>query len=268
LSRISSDVCFVFPRTGQRLWASEAFLVQASPFFKQILSSEFVEGSSSSPRAQTAASSSSKSQPFDAYSFEESDEETDVLEVKKRPSKQSASTESHKTITVTDSAYSTYFALLLWLQSRHISFAPLVSTYRSDGKSRASAFSAHSLSNLASISSSSDLLPPPVSPRSVYRLAHFLEINELADLALSDFRSQLRPETVAYELYSDVSSAYSTVRDIALDYTVDHWKVVKESPALKDIEGKVLEGGFAGEEDVKIAGTAMLLARKLYESRR
>jgi hypothetical protein len=174
------------------------------------------------------------------------------------PAKKPISGEPFKTVTVLDTAYTTYFAVLVWLNSRHISFAPLLSQHRRRGLSRQDSLAFH-LSKIVNLRLDADpLLPPPSSPKSIYRLAHLLELDDLASLALDNLRSQLVPQNAAYELYSNVATCYSAVRDVVLDYVVEHWEKVKGAQATKEMKGKAL----AGELDAGAAGTAMLLAER------
>ncbi|GAA5974121.1 hypothetical protein JCM11641_003448 [Rhodosporidiobolus odoratus] len=163
----ASDVRLVFPRTSQQLWANEALLIQSSPHYKTALSSAFAEGSASTETSLEAADVA-------PYTFEESDEETDKAEAMKATRKKEVQTSTpFKTITVTDSSYSTYLAVLVWLQSHHISFAPLRSSFRTSGKSRLEATQARTVA-VAERGANYPLVPPPSSPKSIYRLAHLL----------------------------------------------------------------------------------------------
>ncbi|GAA5902960.1 hypothetical protein JCM6882_009655 [Rhodosporidiobolus microsporus] len=256
-SQVPADVCFFFPRTKHSLWGNEEFLKQASPYFKGVFSSGFKEGI---PRPATTSASTSK---LAAYSFDESDDETDKLEGKfgaeKRKGAKQLSSLPCKTITVTDTAYSTYLAVLVYLYSHHISFAPLLSTFRTSSKARAFA-SPSRASSVTKIIKAHPALPPPTSPKSVYRLAHLLDLADLASLALENLASQLTPQNAAYELYSDVATCYPAVRDVVLDYVVERWSEVKEAKATKEMEEKVDAGKLDGA-----AGTVMKLARKLGE---
>lgn len=81
--------------------------------------------------------------------------------------------------------------------------------------------------------------PPSVSPKSVYRLAHLLEHFALQSLALEEIASQLTPANVATELFGDVARAYPEVWKVEMDYCVKHWAQVKDSKAMKEIEGLV-----------------------------
>jgi hypothetical protein len=231
-----------------------ALLCTASPYLKQLLTSAFFEGTASTNSTSTAAA-------FDDYAFAESDDETDKMEQEKRMTKQSDPNTPFKTITVTDTAYSTYLAVLIWLQSRHITFAPLLSSFRKDGQTSDQALSARSGALPTPSASKNPLFPLPASPKSVYRLAHLLEIDELAALALDNLRSQLTPQNAAYELYSDVATCYPAVRDIVLDFILDNLDGFRTAKATEEMQGKA----EAGELDAGTAGTAMLLAQRVME---
>ncbi|GAA5863416.1 hypothetical protein JCM1840_007519 [Sporobolomyces johnsonii] len=169
-----------------------------------------------------------------------------------------------KLVTIRDTAYTTYRALLLWTQTGYIQFAPLTSSFHfaSDGvRAYGAALEERgdTLKLLAASNGSLRLLYP--SPKSVYRLAHFLEVDRLAKLALDNLATQLTPQNVAVELFSEVSSCFDEVRDVALEYAVANWKVVVKAPATQELERKAQ----AGELDGSAASTALLLAKKLME---
>ncbi|GAA5886183.1 hypothetical protein JCM5296_003511 [Sporobolomyces johnsonii] len=266
--RIPQDVCFEFPRVGRRIWACEAALLDTSPYFKLCLSSEFSEGQASSrlpPFTTTGASALVKMD-----TIEDSDEETDVRFLKPPGSggtKASTTTTNEppfKLVKIRDTAYTTYRAFLLWTQTGYIQFAPLTSSFHfaSDGvRAYGAALEERgdTLKLLAASNGSLQLLYP--SPKSVYRLAHFLEVDRLAKLALDNLAAQLTPQNVAVELFSEVSSCFDEVRDVALEYAVANWKVVVKAPATKELERKAQ----AGELDASAASTALLLAKKLME---
>jgi len=255
------DVVLDFPHVGKQLWTSEAFLSAASPYYKAIFESGFDEASSKTSELSRLPSVEA------SYAFVESDAETDEVVVKSTKSSKVKVVAPYKRIVVTETAYSTYFAVLVWMQSRHIEFAPLASSFRSASSSceEAAAEPAEVSSRKSEVkelvASQNSALPPPVSPKSVYRLADYLSLDDLKSLALANLVSQLTPHNVAYELYSDMATYYLPVRDAVLAYAVDHWKEVKDAPATSEME----ERGAAGELGPATAGTGMLLARKLAE---
>ncbi|EGU13431.1 hypothetical protein RTG_00147 [Rhodotorula toruloides ATCC 204091] len=66
-----------------------------------------------------------------------------------------------------------------------------------------------------------------------------------------------------YELYSSLVSTYPAVRDVVLDYVVEHWSEGVESSALREMEER------AGREELPdgAAQTGILLARRLTQRR-
>ncbi|GAA5880722.1 hypothetical protein JCM8547_000024 [Rhodosporidiobolus lusitaniae] len=246
------SIRFYLPRTGQRLYVPKASLVQSCPYFLLLLSSDFAKGKpvpAPSGRRATAK-----------YSFEESDDEGDERdEVKKDDSSSiSGGILLLKTIAVTDTPSSTYLAVLVWLQRGRIAFSPLLSSFFSCTSSRPSAFPAHHAA-ASSLAANSPLLPPPVSPKSVFRLAHLLELDSIVNLALANLRSQLTPKNAPYELYSDAALAYDAMRDVVLDFIVENREKVEGAKGMDEMEGKML----ACELGKGAAATAMLPAKRL-----
>ncbi|GAA6039827.1 hypothetical protein JCM8097_004243 [Rhodosporidiobolus ruineniae] len=243
----STSIRLLFPRSGKTLWANESFLKQSSPYFEELLSSSFAEG--------TRCANDAQEKELDPYTFAESDEETDQLLPPAKEKDNSAALLPCKTIIVTDTAYSTYFAVLVYLQTGHIAFAPLSSSFRFSSSDPGSSRS----SSISSVLSSSPTLPPPVSPKSTYRLAHLLSLSSLQSLALSNLVSQLTPINAAPEFYSDVATCYAEVRDKVLEYVVENWEEVKTSEGLKEVEEKAEKG----ELEAAANETGLVLARAL-----
>ncbi|GAA5881680.1 hypothetical protein JCM1840_007177 [Sporobolomyces johnsonii] len=258
-----NNVCFHFPRTSRQLWSNEDNLRKLSTYYNALLSSDFAEGSTST---QVVPFSSS----LPEYTDEDSDAETDELEVgwkvkSKKGEEQAQQGQDHnkviegvpfKSVTVVDTACTTYFAALVWIATGYIKFAPIRSKFRSDDRGAKQARAAE-LEQM--LSQSDSQFTPPASPKSLYRLAHFLELPDLVQLALDNFKSQLSPDNVAYELYSDVSCSYEAVRDTALDFAVANWKEVAKAEGTLEMEQK----GAADELPKGATGISMLLARKL-----
>jgi len=61
-----------------------------------------------------------------------------------------------------------------------------------------------------------------------------------------------------YELYSDIASKYSDVRDVALCYAVKYWKDVVKTSGYKEVMEKGRDEGLDGV-------TGLLLSEKLME---
>ena len=264
-ARQPSDVCFYFPRTRQRLWSNEDTLRAASPYFATLLSSEFAESSTSSSTPESVLDAF-----VPPYTYDDSDAETDNIhylnpkvdnEGKTATDDFSFKSFPFKTIKITDTTYSTYLAVLLWITTHHISFAPLRSTFHgifSFGATPAS-YRAAAVSQLKTQQNPS--LPAPASPKSVYRLAHLLELSDLSTLALSNFQEQLNPAGAVLELYGGTSCAYPEIQAVALEYVVENWGTVKGSVGMKMVEQKIERGDTSGE----MALIGIKLAKKLME---
>lgn len=127
-------------------------------------------------------------------------------------------------ITVSDAAYTTFLSLLLYITSGYISFAPLRSASLPLNPKATSARHDALLAILdkrsSSSASSSSSLPFPASPKSIYRLAHLLEITELQSIAFEQFRSSLVVETAALELFSPTSLLREEVQKVVIDFVV------------------------------------------------
>lgn len=251
------DVCLDFVQVGKQLWANEDFLVAASPYFKDLLNSAFTEG------APTLSDLSSEPAEALSYTFAESDAETDSAElVKERKASRSKPLAPFKRVAITETSYTTFFAVLVWLQTRHVSFAPLVSSFRTADKTPGDARASRTAAVTSLAASQDPHLPAPASPKSIYRLADLLSLPSLRSLALAHLVSQLTPSTAAHELFSDVATAYPDVRDAVLGYVVERWAEVKGSEAMRETEEKA----EAGELPEGAVMTALLLAKKLAEA--
>ncbi|GAA5995697.1 hypothetical protein JCM5350_007123 [Sporobolomyces pararoseus] len=251
-SRLPNDVCFFFPRTGRSLWANEIILSNASPYLSSLLTSGFSE--SISPKSSGGGKKPSvELKPFE---FEDSDEERDkVRNVKHSPASEESNVK-FKRVEITETTYTTYFNALCWIGTRYIEFAPLKSSKQFPSASTTSQSSPKKVTPSPSTKDKSSL-PLPASPKSIYRLSHLLQLPELSKLALANFKYQLTPRNVAYELYTDVATAYPEIRDVALEYAVENWKEVVKSKAFSEVEQKAQTG-----EGVD-AWTVMLLSKKL-----
>jgi hypothetical protein len=186
-----------------------------------------------------------------AIDWLDSDDETDDFLVErdwsgcKTASRDSVDLE-YQQIDVRETAYSTMNAVLLYLATGHIEFAPLNSLLetRSQGNSggRRTLLDKHV--------SKHPTLPPPVSPKSVYRLAHLLQREELQQLALDSLSSGLSIEGARRELFSLVSIAYADVRKIILDYVVKNWEKVQASESWNELSEKAMAGEIEGAAQI------------------
>jgi hypothetical protein len=96
------------------------------------------------------------------------------------------------------------------------------------------------------------------SPKSVYRLAHLLDLTELCQLALESIQSQLTPLNVALELFSNFSGVYDEVRKVEMDYFLARYDEVKANEGMSRVEDRVAKGELS-----YYGTTSMELFRKL-----
>ncbi|KAI5474263.1 hypothetical protein MNV49_003751 [Pseudohyphozyma bogoriensis] len=140
-------------------------------------------------------------------------------------------------IKITSARNSTYRAVLVWLQTSHIAFAPLSSSFHPSLSPTSTR-----LETLKNSLKAYGSLPVPVSPKSVYRLTHLLELPRLGQMALEEISSQLTVDNVALELFSSTSEVYAEVRKVELDFAVRHWAGVKKSKGMAEIERRMEAG--------------------------
>jgi hypothetical protein len=249
--RMISDVRLFFPNLseeGLELWAKSTVLADASPYFKTLLESGFLEGTkthSKRRRTETLSTNAGAAAGRDELSFEDSDDEADEVYLARQPNLDYVELEDfeYREVQIVNTAFSTYRAVLVWLLTSYIHFAPLTSTthpvVNASPKKNLTRYR-----YLLEYSENEPKLPLPVSPKSVYRLAHLLELSNLQTLALCNLKSQLTKENVALELFGDVSGCYDEVRAIELDLAAKEWAFVKTSPAMAGVSQKVREGGY------------------------
>jgi hypothetical protein len=188
----------------------------------------------------------------DRIDDDDSDGETDGMLVEKA---------SHPTPTfpfhdvrITSAAYTTYRSVLVWIYSGHISFAPLTSTLKNK---KVETEEGHN--QLESSAIQRPDLPASPSPKSVYRLAHYLGLDDLRKLALDSIASQITVNNVAQELFGDVGRTYEEVQTNEMDFAVKHWKEVKVTGGMLEVQRAIT----AGELDHSAGAIATKLAMRL-----
>jgi hypothetical protein len=237
----SNDVRFAFPSEGGEeleIWANTRTLVDASPYFKALLTSEFAEGQLRSKLEHDAArDNNGKRADGTEDDSDDSDDETDLEIIGNRNLDQSTPPPcscTYREVIVRSTAYTTYKAVLGYLHSSFISFAPLSSSPSSDHDTSGE------LMHTDDDTDSTRL--PSASPKSVYRLAHLLELPELAQLALDNIESQLTPSNVALENFGNLAGVYDDLRKVELDYLVANYAAVKKSKTMDIVKQRAADG--------------------------
>ncbi|BGP22329.1 hypothetical protein JCM10295v2_001208 [Rhodotorula toruloides] len=192
--QVPNDVALPFPRSQQLIWSSESSLVASSSLFETLLRSNFKEASPSTKLDDvfTPDSSASAELPFD-----DSDDETNKAWLIKRVEPRGNALAPFKLVKVTDSCFVTYAAVLAWI------FADETNTTQIDARS----------ARLTDLVKEHSNLPVPASPKSLFRLAHYLDLEQLATLALKNLGSQLTPQNDAHELSSRIACCYPRLKD-------------------------------------------------------
>jgi hypothetical protein len=152
----------------------------------------------------------------------------------------------YRQVTVTQTAFSTYHAILVYLETSFLTFSPLSSSFPTSSHPTRRDF-------LLSSSTASPSLPLPVSPKSVYRLADFLDLPELKNLAFISYKSSLTPAGVAKELFSDFTQCYKEPREVVLKMVKEQWEEVKETKEWKELVKRIEEDEVNGVGPVLLA---------------
>ncbi|KAL8281457.1 hypothetical protein RQP46_006141 [Phenoliferia psychrophenolica] len=210
-----NDVRFYFPKTESELWANSGVLSDASPYFKALLKSEFQEGrflTSAARREGANGKGKRKASELDVGEDGDgvdSDAETDNSHPPTRVGAESDALNPFHQIEITSASHTTYAALLGYLYTSHVSFAPLRS----------------SSSTLRFVPSTTSL-PHPVSPKSLYRLSHFVGVPALSKLCLDRIRESLTVDNVAKELFGETPRLYPDVKEVMLTFAAANWNLV------------------------------------------
>ncbi|BGP12333.1 hypothetical protein JCM10213_003861 [Rhodosporidiobolus nylandii] len=242
LEQLPHNVRLFFPRAhkdGAELWVKGEILSRSSPYLKDLLASDFAEAQPRrSKRARTSGAVEAVPAVQQEKDFDDSDDETDDFLFSKEPPSLSQSSEaddiSFRQITVTQSAFSTYHAVLVYLQTGFIHFKPLSSSFP-----LSEPVCATRRDFLSAKWDEDSSLPHPVSPKSAYRLAHLLQLEDLQKRALGAVRTSLTVNGAATELFSDFSSLYEDARKVTIDFVVKNRKEVEASAAYKDIGARM-----------------------------
>lgn len=250
LEPLPYDVRIAFPN-GADLWSNKDLLERSSPFFQSLLSSGFSESVVRRSKHARRSTPSAVEAPEVAVEkdFDDSDDETDTFlaahPLKSETSSSDTEDLSYRRIDITQHSYSTYHALLVYLQSGFISFTPLTPSFPS---------SQARLDFLSTLRDTSPLLPLPCSPKSMYRLAHLLGLDDLQKRCLEALPSSLSTSNMAQELFNDTSIAYDVWRSTILSYVKENRTAIRTTEEwtgkMRDLKSG--EGASAGTTAVMV----------------
>lgn len=234
-----------FPKTDLELWTTQQILINASPYFATLFASGFAEsvGTGSKRRRTEGGAPTGTAEVASELEFEDSDDEADEIYLKDKVPAANPGEMEYREVRITSATYSTYAALLQWLSSNEVDFAPLGAQYRSQ-RLRDPAEDLRK-DDLTSFHKTHPLRAIPSSPKSLFRLTHFLEIPKLNSLTLASYKSMLTEECVALELVAETSAVHDEMRGAAVEVAVKHWKEVSKGAAMKEVLKMVTDGDEA-----------------------
>ncbi|KAJ7152466.1 hypothetical protein C8R46DRAFT_1121305 [Mycena filopes] len=196
----------------------------------------------------------SEDQSFNEYGYDsDSDLESDVEEnpapvVVKGSSSESepdgkvapgskSSGRKGRVIVLKDTAFTTWKALIYYLYTRRVNFRPL----KSEGSQEAGPA----------------VKGPTCSPKSMYRLADKLGLEDLQALALTAISSRLSETNILEEVFSSFTSVYPVIRDLEVGVLTSNFSD-KASEGLMDMTQKICDG-----EKPYCAETLFMIIKKM-----
>ncbi|PFH53913.1 hypothetical protein AMATHDRAFT_136448 [Amanita thiersii Skay4041] len=181
-------------------------------------------------------------------------------------------------VIVRDTAYSTYRAVLFYLYTDSIVFAPLSSSFTSSDETSPIVTSANTSVTALDVQGSSGTakkstkggMPPavsrkewiqewcstnpgrpvPCSAKAVYRLADRIGLMELKERAAQHIYNSLSVNNIPYEVFSAFSATYDEIRKVLVDYFLSHWDEVRISKTMKTVWQQIRNGRHPGFEEV------------------
>ncbi|BGP13067.1 hypothetical protein JCM10213v2_000986 [Rhodosporidiobolus nylandii] len=282
------------------IWANKAFLSSRLEYFRTMFAGGFAEGAAAAARTDDGDERPAKRlkrehavspQPGDTPALDSSathgqnaplwDDDDDTLEWLPKEwleangpkeveadeggaAEPAATSDGKHLVKIVDAGFTTYRAMLFYLYSDKITFAPSASNFvvellrkkanpPLDGDA-ATEEADDLVSRRAFLLAEADETQAPVesaSAHTVYRLADKLDIPELKKLAFEAIEKGFTNET----LVSALSVDFDEIQDAALKFALDHWNEVKASTAFD----RVVKGSCAQE----VEGAGEIWARLL-----
>ena len=160
-----------------------------------------------------------------------------------------------RVVPIVGTTYRTYRAYLAWLYTGTVAFAPLTSSFQYPSPSSPTSPSSASSQRRAALAPLRTLHPSrphPVSPKSLYRLAHFLDTPSLAQQCLAALADALTVDNVAHELFAppQLGEVYDEVWDVEVGFAEDAWDDVRGSEAMRDAAERMKGEGGAGQHEL------------------
>ncbi|TFK52200.1 hypothetical protein OE88DRAFT_1657312 [Heliocybe sulcata] len=194
------------------------------------------------------------------------------------PETESVPGPSKMRVVVRDVAYNTYFAVLYYIYTDCITFAPPASSFLSPadpGQPSTTAQSGSDSTNNANVRSNAPVethtvssapasrkdwvrdwqrkhpgQPTPCSAKAVYRLADKLDLRALKERAFQYIVKSLTVQNVPYEMFSSFSTTFDDVRKVQMQFFLEHWGEIRTSDAMRNLWPQIRAGRHPGFEEV------------------
>ncbi|SCZ96104.1 BZ3500_MvSof-1268-A1-R1_Chr8-1g10007 [Microbotryum saponariae] len=159
-------------------------------------------------------------------------------------------------VVVTDAAYHSYRALLHYLYTDSITFAPLASTYHV-ARDAALAFDtpfpfssrrAYLLANTPWPQSKGGA--GPCSAKAMYRLADKLGLPELKERAYEHIVKSLTAQNIPYEVFGSFAARFDEIKRVEIAFLLERWNDIKASHGLRKVFAFIRGNRFPGFEEV------------------
>ncbi|GLB38245.1 putative RNA recognition motif containing protein [Lyophyllum shimeji] len=186
-------------------------------------------------------------------------------------------TTSKLTVVVKDVGYTTYRALLYYLYTDTIVFAPLSSSFIAKNRTSTASgttstqpatpsdaqghsASQNRTSQQDSATSRREWIqewlrkhpgrPAPCSAKAAYRLADRFDLRELKERAKQHILKSLTVDNIAYEVFSPFAAAFDEIRQVQVNFFLAHWTDIRASDAMRNVWKQIRNGRHPGFEEV------------------
>ncbi|KAG6918337.1 hypothetical protein DXG01_015196 [Tephrocybe rancida] len=182
-----------------------------------------------------------------------------------------ASSNPRLSVVVKDVAYTTYMALLYYLYTDIIVFAPLSSSFISKTPIEAAPDTVQSPTPSEDASTQKNSpeetatsrrqwvkewkedypdRPSPCSAKAMYRLADRIDLPELKARASQHIVKSLTVDNIAYEIFTPFAATFDEIRKVEVDFFLAHWKDIRASDSMRNVWQQIRNGRHPGFEEV------------------
>ncbi|KAG1745859.1 uncharacterized protein EDB91DRAFT_1236190 [Suillus paluster] len=174
-------------------------------------------------------------------------------------------------VVIRDVAYATYRAVLYYIYTDVIVFAPIsssaptiASTAQAPSDSQSNLLDAPKTgASTENPTSRREWIrkwqqghpgrPSPCSAKAAYRLADsesIIRIPGLLLLTIQHIQKSLTVDNIPYEVFSPFSATFSDVRKVQVNYFLEHWGDIRSSEAMRNVWQQIRIGRHPGFEEV------------------